>query len=89
MNAIYSPTKNKFPDDLRQFKEGAVGYISFEPKEFEKRANEQFQTAKLVDGYAPFCKHVFIENFTESLQSVIPITSENEHLLKTCYEART
>ena len=74
---------------MRQFKEGATGFISFDSKEFESIANDLYQKAELKDGYAPFCKHVFVENFTDSLQSVVPITKENEHLLKTCYEART
>lgn len=32
--------------------------------EFEARVNECYrQGAKLHDGYAPFCKHLFIPNF--------------------------
>jgi hypothetical protein len=42
----------------------------------------------LVDGYAPFCKHLFVENFTEALCGVRKITPENEHLLRTGYHAR-
>ena len=45
---------------MRQFKEGATGFIDFDPKEFEKIANEHYQTANLHDGYAPFCKHIFV-----------------------------
>jgi len=44
---------------------------------------------KLVDGYAPFCKHLFIPNFTPARGSCLEITSENEHLLRSGYEART
>ncbi len=36
----------------------------------------------LKDGYAPFCKHLFIKNFTETKTSMVLITPENEHLLK-------
>lgn len=44
----------------------------------------------LVDGYAPFCKHVFIPNFDDRIvDPAVRITSANEHQLRTCYEART
>lgn len=44
----------------------------------------------LVDGYAPFCKHLFMPNFVEGLlSSTLQIDESNEHLLRTRYEART
>lgn len=44
----------------------------------------------LVDGYAPFCKHVFIPNFDDRIvDPAVRITPDNEHLLRTCYDART
>lgn len=43
----------------------------------------------LVDGYAPFCKHLFMPNWMNDVRDgAIEITPENEHLLKTKYEAR-
>ena len=36
----------------------------------------------LVDGYAPFCKHIFIENFTGAKVSTLPITEENIHHIR-------
>jgi len=52
--------------------------------------NARYDEKNLKDGYAPFCKHIFIENdFTEAQTCVLPITEENEHLLRTKYEART
>lgn len=43
----------------------------------------------LVDGYAPFCKHIFMPNFCDSiLQGELEITPGNEHLLRSTYEAR-
>ncbi|CDI86474.1 hypothetical protein, conserved [Eimeria praecox] len=42
----------------------------------------------LVDGYAPFCKHIFIENFTEAKVSTLPITEENILHIRTGYLAR-
>lgn len=32
----------------------------------------------LVSGYAPFCKHIFVENFTDAKVSTLPITKENK-----------
>lgn len=57
--------------------------------ELEKISNELYQKADLIDGYAPFCKHIFVENFAKVLTAVAEITPQNEHLLKTDYEART
>lgn len=43
----------------------------------------------LKEGYAPFCKHIFVENLTETKNAILPITQDNQHLLQTAYEART
>ena len=63
--------------------------MEFNPEEFEKIANELYHKSELVDGYAPFCKHIFVDNFAKVLMSIVEITPENEKLLKTEYEART
>lgn len=56
---------------------------------FEKIVNERYDEALLKDGYAPFCKHLFVENdFTDATVNVLPITAENEGMLRTKYEAR-
>lgn len=39
-------------------------------------------------GYADFCKHLFVPNFTDARLGVAEITPENEHLLKTGFKAR-
>jgi hypothetical protein len=58
-------------------------------KEFEEIANSRFDESNLVDGYAPFCKHIFIENdFSDAQVNVLAITPENESCLRTKYEAR-
>lgn len=44
--------------------------------------------AELKDGYAPFCKHLFILNVANALAGVAEITSANQHLLRSGYEAR-
>lgn len=42
----------------------------------------------MVDGYAPFCKHVFVPNFTSASVNALAITAENEGLLKSAYSKR-
>ena len=43
----------------------------------------------MKEGYAPFCKHLFVENFTEALSGALKITKDNERFLRSGYEART
>ncbi|CAM9395884.1 unnamed protein product [Pylaiella littoralis] len=78
---------------MRQFTDpGYAGTkVAYDPKEFEDKVNEIFKASggKLVDGYAPFCKHVFVSNFAGVKTSTIEITPENEKLLVSGYEART
>ena len=52
------------------------------------KVNEAAVNTELVDGYAPFCKHLFIENWTDALHGVVKITDRNEQLLHTGYVAR-
>ena len=42
----------------------------------------------LVDGYAPFCKHLFLPNTTPTLCGFAPITEENRDALRSGYRAR-
>ena len=91
------------PFCYRQFREFYQGERAIEAKdytgtifdvsipEFERVVNERYNGSEdqLKDGYAPFCKHLFLANdFTEALVNVLPITDENEHLLRTKYMAR-
>uniref|UniRef100_A0AAV1UTW2 DUF3074 domain-containing protein n=1 Tax=Peronospora matthiolae TaxID=2874970 RepID=A0AAV1UTW2_9STRA len=65
--------------------------IDFDREEFVKRVNEIYaaNSKQLVDGYAPFCKHLFIENFTGARLNIVPITQANAPMLMSDYEART
>ncbi|KAI9917094.1 hypothetical protein PsorP6_018066 [Peronosclerospora sorghi] len=65
--------------------------IDFDKHEFVKRVNEIYEAngKQLVDGYAPFCKHMFIENFTGARLNTVAITQANAHMLMSDYEART
>ena len=83
------------PFCFRQFSEsnsstsygGTVFPISI--ADFEDIANARYDENKLQDGYAPFCKHIFIENdITDAQVNVLAITPENEKFLRTKYETR-
>ena len=58
-------------------------------EDFTRIVNERYSEELLQDGYAPFCKHLFLNNdFTDAKVNVLPITAENQHLLRSRYEAR-
>ena len=82
------------PFCLRQFTQD-TGYagarIEVSVEAFEAKVNELFEAGGhvLVDGYAPFCKHIFVPNFCGVTRTTLEITPENEALLRSAYEART
>jgi hypothetical protein len=50
---------------------------------FVQRVHELHKQGQpLVDGYAPFCKHIFIPNDTGATAGALPITDDNRHLLQ-------
>ena len=57
-------------------------------EEFETELNQREPEA-VLDGYAPFCKLHVHRNWTDTPVGAIRITPENEHLLRSAYEART
>lgn len=59
-------------------------------QQFIDKVNELFDSGeyKLVDGYAPFCKHIFVPNFARVKLPAVEITPENEHLLRSEYRSR-
>jgi len=63
--------KHSDPFCKRQFVKGSSSFIDYDIHEFEIKANEYFQKADLLDGYAPFCKHVFIDNFANVAISTV------------------
>lgn len=63
--------------------------LGLSPEALTDRCNTALaEGAALVDGYAPFCKHLFLANDSPTRASFAPITSENAHLLKSGYAAR-
>ncbi|GAB5035891.1 flagellar associated protein [Nannochloropsis oceanica] len=87
--SVYNLTVDDFC--LRQFSpEYGGSKITMPPAEFEARVNAYYHAnPHLADGYAPFCKHIFMPNFAGLTAGTAPITPENEHLLRSVYEART
>ncbi|GLD99728.1 hypothetical protein PINS_up008456 [Pythium insidiosum] len=77
---------------LRQFDDPKYlgSQIKYDKEEFVRKINEIYleRNRELVDGYAPFCKHLFVENFTDTRVPVVPITQSNSRLLQSDYESR-
>ncbi|KDO31864.1 hypothetical protein SPRG_03784 [Saprolegnia parasitica CBS 223.65] len=64
--------------------------LRWDTADLERRINSAFATGDcaLVDGYAPFCKHLFVPNFTDALVSTAAITEANKAHLRSAYVAR-
>lgn len=67
---------------------GAV-FIPYDLQLFENMLNQLYFPELLKPGYAPFCKHLFVENFTEAKVATLEITEQNKHHLQSDYESRT
>jgi len=78
---------------LRQFNDKTyqgTRITGIEPDAFAEEVNRLCSDeSKLVDGYAPFCKHVFVKNFVGAKVPAVKLTKENEHLVRSEYKART
>eukprot|EP00899_Mesostigma_viride_P015141 jgi/Mesvir1/23628/Mv18304-RA.1 len=64
--------------------------MSHDKVDFVEKVHEFYAASgnKLVDGYADFCKHVFVPNFPGARAGHLAITPENEHLMRSGYKAR-
>lgn len=63
--------------------------LTCDPAEFVRRVEEAHRGgAQLREGYAPFCKHVFIPNFTDATVGAEAVTPQNAHLLRSGYQKR-
>lgn len=63
--------------------------LSFDKEEFVTKVHEHYHAGSgLVDGYAPFCKHVFVPNFVGAKVGSVAITVENQGSILTAYESR-
>jgi len=54
---------------------------------FVQRLNDE-PPLRVIDGYAPFCKLHVHRNWTTTRGSVVAITNDNRHRLRSAYEAR-
>lgn len=76
---------------LRNWEEGASGtrILGLTPEALVQRCNQALAGGQeLVDGYAPFCKHLFLPNDTETGAAFAPITDANRAQLRSGYRAR-
>jgi 5,10-methylenetetrahydrofolate reductase len=64
--------------------------VLYDVDAFEQKVNDLFASGNypLVDGYAPFCKHLFIPNFANVKCGYAEISNENKSFIKSGYEAR-
>src|SRR5688572_19677487 len=93
MSGSSKPLVNLDAFAARQFEPYYNGGNKIDPKfkhDFAKRVNELYESGnyKLRDGYAPFCKHLFVPNWTGCPVAVLKITPDNEHLLRSGYQSR-
>lgn len=76
----------------RQFKYDFTGTkILWLPLTFEHHVNDLVNISNLYelqDGYAPFCKHLFVPNFVGAYCGTVKITPDNEKYLKSGYITR-
>ncbi|DBB05958.1 TPA: hypothetical protein ACH3X3_009951 [Trebouxia sp. C0006] len=63
--------------------------IYFDSADFVARIQQYHDDGReLIGGYAPFCKHIFVPNFTGARLGSLAITQENRHLLRSAYSRR-
>ena len=77
---------------LRQWNDAnfAGTRMNCDQQEFVEKVHAHFKSggSQLIDGYAPFCKHVFIPNEWGCPVGALNITDENRHLLTSAYTRR-
>ncbi|SOV73577.1 conserved protein, unknown function [Plasmodium sp. gorilla clade G3] len=71
-------------------KNKSCSYIPYDKEKFVIKVNELIKERKIkvLPGYADFCKHIFIENFTEATVETMEINNKNRDLIKTDYISR-
>ena len=72
-----------FPADGRR-----TAILGCTPADFEHRLNAEAPVA-VLPGYAPFCRLHAHRNWTTTRCSVVAVTDDNRHRLRSAYEART
>ena len=59
------------------------------PEKFQREARQFAMQGIVRPGYAPFCRLMFLENWTGANAGVVPITPENWFNVRSEYKART
>jgi len=71
---------------------GGTKILDLTIDEFERiiqlETSYEFNKHKVIPGYAPFCKLLIMENFTDAKIGSMPITLENYQYLRSGYSAR-
>ncbi|KAL6753432.1 flagellar associated protein [Haematococcus lacustris] len=77
---------------LRQFDDPLYGgtKVKADKVDFVRAVHDHFKQSgsTLTDGYAPFCKHIFVPNFVGAKLGALRITDANRHLLRSGYTRR-
>lgn len=78
---------------IKQFNDNKPEYsgtrVYFDAAKFVSKIQQHHDTGKaLIEGYAPFCKHIFVPNFTGAKLGSLSITQQNRHLLQSGYSRR-
>ncbi len=72
----------------RHFDLDSAGTVINMPPELFLSNVRAMQPVIIHDGYAPFCKLLFLDNWTDARTGTLEITPENEKFLRSCYESR-
>jgi len=75
---------------------GGTKILNFSPEDFENKINKLIKESndidgddyKILQGYAPFCQLLVVNNFTNARVGSLPITLENYQYLRSGYSAR-
>jgi hypothetical protein len=93
MSAAKSPALVVDQFCFRQFDDPSYAgtRVATSKADFAARANAHFDARPdcLVDGYAPFCKHVFVPNWVGARLPYVRLTDTLQPLVRSAYEART
>ncbi len=63
--------------------------INITPQEFESVINRLRSKGLVRDGYADFCKLLFVKNWTNAKTGTLPIHCDNIELVRSGYKSRT
>eukprot|EP01055_Gregarina_sp_Pseudo9_P001511 Gregarina_sp_Pseudo_9__1510@NODE_2014_length_1201_cov_12_124785_g1860_i0_p1_GENE_NODE_2014_length_1201_cov_12_124785_g1860_i0NODE_2014_length_1201_cov_12_124785_g1860_i0_p1_ORF_typecomplete_len208_score29_34DUF3228/PF11539_8/4e68_NODE_2014_length_1201_cov_12_124785_g1860_i05031126 len=64
--------------------------IRCDPQDFVRYVKDHFtDNSQLKEGYAPFCKHLFVPNKFPVIPGAIKLTDQIKHVLHSGYQART